>query len=91
MSIVLNRLTLTFPRNTSATDTTATVQGADTPAGPWTDLARSVNGAEFAALVVGVPVSETGSGPVLTVQVGDLYLVTDPGHPMRFLRLQVVH
>ena len=89
MGIIANRLTLTFPRNTSATDTTATVQGADNPAGPWTDLARSINGAPFSPLVAGVPVSETGDGAILTVRVGDQYLATDPSHPTRFLRLQV--
>lgn len=68
-----------------------TVQGADNPAGPWTDLARSINGNPFVALVVGVPVSETGGNPIFDVQVGDQYLGTDPGHPTRFLRLQVVH
>ena len=52
---------------------------------------RSVNGANFVALVGGVTVSETGAGVVRTVQVSDQYLVTDPLHPTRFLRLQVVH
>jgi hypothetical protein len=90
-SVVSNRLTLTFPRYAGAMDTTATVQGADGPGGPWTDLARSTNGDPFVALVGGVPVSETGSLPIFSVQVGDQYLTTDPGHPTRFLRLQVVH
>jgi hypothetical protein len=91
MSVVLDRMTLSFPRSSSATDTTGTVQGADSPSGPWTDLARSINGAPFVALVAGVPVSEIGSGPIFDVQVGDQYLVTDPAHPSRFLRLVVVH
>ena len=89
--VISNRLSLTFPRSTSATDATATVQGADSASGPWTNLARSVNGANFVALVGGVTVSETGAGVVRTVQVSDQYLVTDPLHPTRFLRLQVVH
>jgi len=90
-SVVASRLTLTFPRNLAATDTTATVQGADSASGPWTDLARSTNGGIFVALVVGVPVSEAGAGVIRTIQVGDEYLVGDPLHPTRFLRLQVVH
>lgn len=91
LGVVASRLTLSFPRSLSATDTTATIQGADSASGPWTDLARSINGGAFAALVLGVPVSETGAGIVRNVQVGDQYIVTDPGHPTRFLRLQVVH
>lgn len=91
MSVVLNRLTLSFPRNASATDLTATVQGADGPNGPWTDLARSINGAPFVALVSGVPVMESGAGPIFAVQVGDQYLTTDPAHPSRIMRILVVH
>jgi hypothetical protein len=91
MTVVASRVTLTFPRNTAATDTTATVQGADSASGPWTDLARSVNGAPFAVLIGGVPVNESGSGSILTVTVGDEFLITDPGHSTRYLRLQVVH
>lgn len=90
-SVVSSRLTLTFPRNLAATDATATVQGADSASGPWTDLARSTNGGAFSALVGGVPISETGTGVIRTMQVGDQYLVGDPLHPTRFLRLQVVH
>ena len=90
-SIVASRLTLTFPRNLAATDTTATVQGADSASGPWTDLARSTNGGAFVPLVGGVPVSEVGAGVIRTVEVGDEFLVGDPLHPTRFLRLQVVH
>lgn len=39
------------------------------------------------ALVAGVNVAETGAGPLRTVEVRDLYLITDPAHPRRFLRL----
>jgi hypothetical protein len=91
MTVVSDRLTLTFPRSMSATDATATVQGADAPSGPWTNLARSINGAPFGALVLGVSVVESGSPPIRSVQVGDQYLVTDPAHPARYLRLVVVH
>jgi autotransporter-associated beta strand protein len=58
-------------------------------AGPWTNLARSSAGAAFTALVGGVNVLETGSGATRNVEVRDLYLIADPAHPVRFLRLEV--
>lgn len=88
-SIASNRLTLAFTRNTDATDLTLTVQGADSPAGPWTDLARSTAGGAFGALLGGVSANETGTPPLRSVSVGDLYDTTDPAHPRRFLRLQL--
>ena len=91
MSVVAGKVTLTFPRDTSATDATGTVQGADSATGPWTDLARSTNGGVFAPLVAGVNVVESPSGQIRTVVVSDLFLMGDPAHPTRFLRLQVVH
>lgn len=84
-----NRLALTFTRNAEATDVTMTVQGADALTGPWTDLARSTAGNAFGALVGGVTVTEIGASSVRTVEVRDLYLVNDPAHPRRFLKLQV--
>ena len=81
------RFSVTFPRNTAATDVTAIVRGADTPGGPWTDLAQSTGGAAFTALVNGVTVAETGTDAMRTVQVQDLYLTSDPAHPKRFFRL----
>ena len=91
MSVVAGKVTLTFPRDTAATDATGTVQGADSATGPWTDLARSANGGPFAPLVAGVDVVESPSGRIRNVIVSDLYLMGDPIHPNRFLRLQVVH
>jgi hypothetical protein len=91
MSVVLNRLTLSFPRSASATDATATVQGADKPAGPWTDLARSINGAPFVASGGGVPVLETGAGPISRCKWAISISSRIPAIPTRFLRLQVVH
>ena len=88
-SITADRLALTFTRNTAATDVTLTVRGADSPAGPWTDLARSANGAATAPLLGGVTVTESPSGGVRNVEVRDLYLTSDPAHPRRFLRLQI--
>lgn len=90
-SIQDNRLTATFTRSTVNTDLTITVQGADSLAGPWTDLARSTLGAAFAAVAPGTPINETGAGTTRTVVVQDVYLTTDAGHPLRFLRVQVQH
>ncbi len=87
-SIVGGRLTLTFTRVVANTDLTLTAQGGDAPAGPWTDLATSVNGAAFTAQAGSV--TETGTGATRTVQVRDQYLLTDAAHPRRFLRLRVV-
>lgn len=89
ISIADGRLTLTFFRNVTNTDLTLTVQAADTPAGPWTDLAQSVNGATTTALLGDVAVAESGADPYRTVEVRDRYLTTDPAHPRRFLRVQV--
>jgi hypothetical protein len=86
---VAGRLTITFQRVNTANDITLTVQGADSPAGPWADLARSVNGAATTSLIGGVTTTETPAGLNTTVEVRDLYLLTDPLHPRRFLRLRV--
>ena len=86
-STVAGKLTLTFTRTLANTDLTMTVQGAGVPAGPWTDLATSVNGAVFVPLAG--TVSETGSGATRTVQASDQYLIADPAHPRRFLRVRV--
>ena len=82
------RLAITFTRGTANTDLTLTAQGADSLAGPWTDLARSNGGAAFAPLVAGVVITE-GSGTIRSVEVRDAYVITDPAHPRRFLRLRV--
>ncbi len=83
------KLALTFTRILANTGITMTVQGSDAVSGSWTDLARSSSGGAFAPLLGGVDVAETGAGATRTVEVRDLYLTTDPGHPRRFLRLQV--
>lgn len=84
-----NHLTLTFTRVANRTDLTLIVQGADAPGGPWTDLAQSVSGGAFSVLASGATVSEMGSGDLRSVVVGDVFAVTDPLHPRRFLRLAV--
>jgi len=83
------KLALTFTRTLSTTDLTLTVQAADSPAGPWTDLASSVNGAAMSALLGGLTVLETGTGTTRSVEVRDLYLTSDSAHTRRFMRLQV--
>jgi autotransporter-associated beta strand protein len=84
-SVADGRLRLTFPRRPTANDVTAVVQGADSPAGPWTDLASSTGGAPFAVLVSGATVTETANGDTFTVEVTD----SVPAVPRRFLRLSV--
>ena len=64
------------------------VQGADSLAGPWTDLACSIDGTAFTPLVAGVVITE-GSGTTRSVEVRDAYALTDAAHPRRFLRLRV--
>ena len=86
VSTIASHLALTFSRNSLATDLTLTVQGSDDST-TWLDLARSTTGSAFTPLVVGVNVSESGPGPLRTVEVRDLYLTTDSAHPRRFLRL----
>lgn len=83
------RLTLTFTRTLANTDITIIVQGADSPTGPWTDLASSVNGGAVTVLATGATVSESGTGSTRTVEVGDAFLIDDPAHPTRFMRVAV--
>ena len=87
---VAKTLQISFTRYLDRTDLTLVVQAADTVAGPWTDLAQSTAGAAFVALLAEATVAETGTGNTRNVMVTDPYLVTDPAHPCRFLRLQVV-
>lgn len=85
--VVGNARTLTFPRNTSATDVTLVVQGSDDLA-TWTDLASSSGGAAMMALVPGVTVTELTLAAVRTVELSGLYFTTDTNHPRLFFRLQ---
>ena len=88
--MVVGKLTLFFNRDTSHTDITITVQGADALTG-WTDLARSTAGTAFVPLLAAVTVSESGTGMLRTMQIGDAFTTTDPAHPRRFLRIHVLH
>jgi hypothetical protein len=87
--ITAGHLALHFTRDTAATDVILTVQASDTLDGPWTDLAQSVSGAPFTALVAGATVAENGTGQVLDVVVGDPQAIADPAKPRRFMRLLV--
>lgn len=85
---VEGRLAVRFDR-AAGTPLAMTVQGADAPAGPWTDLARSTDGAAFAPLAPGVAATESGADATRAVEVRDAYMLNDPAHPRRFLRLQI--
>ena len=89
VSALGGKLAITFTRIAANTDITITVQGTDDLAGTWTDLASSVNGAAMAPLSGGVSVIEAGSGTTRSVEIRDLYLIGDPAHPRRLMRVQV--
>lgn len=89
ISALGGKLAISFYRNVTNTDATLTVQGSDTPAGPWTDLAESVNGGAMTVLASGAEVTEGATVPNRTVEVRDLFLTNDPAHPRRFLRVRV--
>ena len=80
-----SRLQLVFNRYLARTDLQLTVQAADSPGGPWTDIARSTGGNAFTALVTGTGIDETGTGDARQVTI------TDPASaaPRRFMRLNV--
>ncbi len=82
-------LQLELHRYLSRTDVTLTVQGSDSPQGPWTDLARSTAGGAFEPLITGVFANESGTNDQRTVTVSDPFSPTDPAHKQRFMRLQV--
>jgi hypothetical protein len=89
VSVLDGKLAITFTRIVANTDLTITVQGADSAAGPWINLAASTGAAATTPLLGGVTVTETGTGATRSVEVHDLYFTTDPVHPGRFLRVQV--
>ena len=86
-----NTLQISFTRYLDRNDLTLTVQAADSLLGPWTDLARSTAGGTFVVIQAGTTAPETGSGNTRSVKVTDPYLVTDPAHPRRFIKLEVKH
>jgi hexosaminidase len=81
-----NTLQLHFTRYLDRSDLKLTAQAADSPGGPWTDLAASTAGAAFAPAA---NAAESGTGNTRSVIVCDLYPMGDPAHPKRFMRLKV--
>ena len=81
-----NALQLSFTRYLDRTDLTLTVQAADSPAGPWSDLATSAAGGTFTPTL---HTAESGTGNTRAVTVTDIYQPGDPAHPRRFMRLKV--
>jgi hypothetical protein len=84
-----NRLQLTFTRSLDRNDITLTAQALDALTATWEDLAQSVNGSSFTLINGSAGVSESGTGNTRTVTVQDIYLLNDPAHPHRFMRLKV--
>ncbi len=82
-----NHLQLTFARYLDRTDLTLTIQASDTLSGGWTNLAQSVNAAPFTLLNGSASLAESGTGNSRSVSVGDIYLLSDPSHPRRFMRM----
>jgi hypothetical protein len=80
---------VTFQRNTAASDVLAIVRSADTPAGPWTDIAQSAGGAPFNSLSANFTVTESGAGAIRSVELRDLRLNSDQSQPQRFFRLWI--
>lgn len=83
-----NKLQISFYRYLDRTDLTLTVQASENLT-TWTDLAQSVNGAAFTVITAGTTIHETGTDGFRTVTVEDLYQISDPAHPRRFMRLKV--
>lgn len=77
------RLALTFDRLARA-DLTLTVRASDAPGGAWETAATSVSGAAFTP-AANYQVIEAGTH----LEVRDRYLIGDPAHPRRFMRLEV--
>ena len=84
-------LQISFNRYIDRNGITLTVQGADSLTGPWIDLAGSTGDTAFTALIPGVTVTETGTGPTRAVKIDDLYQAPDPSRARRFLRLHVTN
>ena len=78
-----------FTRYTDRSGLTLTVQGADSAAGPWADLASSTNGTAFVAILPYVTVAETGTGGSRAVTITDIFQVGTPIPTNRFMRLRV--
>ncbi len=84
-------LQLSFTRYQDRTDITLIVQASDSLTSTWTNLAQSVHGVPFTIITTGATVNESGTGNAISVTVGDLYQMTDPAHPHRFMPAAGVH
>lgn len=80
------RPALTFTRNVINSDVTLVVQASSTMTGAWTDVAQSVNGEPMTVLSAGTLISETGTGALRRVEVGESGAVPQ----RRFLRVKVI-
>jgi len=79
------RLALVFTRDPARNDIKIEIQASDSPSGPWTTVAISVNGAPFTGSGY---VGETDAGGGLkTVEVRDVVNIADA--PRRFMRILV--
>ncbi|MBK1817756.1 cadherin domain-containing protein [Luteolibacter yonseiensis] len=86
-AIFENRLTLSFSRNTSASDVVLKVQASDEVTGQWSDLAVSTDGGAFSALIPGVVVTESPGGATRDVSVSDFVANDSPAPIRRFMRV----
>lgn len=84
-----NTLQIAFTRYLDRNDLTLTVKAADSLLGPWADLAQSAQGGPFVILQPGTTALETGAGNTRTVTLTDIYQMSDPLHPRRFIKLEV--
>ncbi len=82
------RFGLRFQRVPGRADITLAVQAADSPAGPWTSLAASTNGAATVPLLAGTGVQELPAGEVIAVTVVHPEPIAGPAS-RRFLRLAI--
>ncbi|MCF7785644.1 MAG: hypothetical protein K9N47_05945 [Prosthecobacter sp.] len=79
------RLAVVFMRDPSRNDITISVEAADNLIGPWTSVARSMNGGAFSGSGF-VSESDAGNG-IKTVEVRDVLNIGDA--PRRFMHINV--
>ncbi len=89
LTVLNGKATFEFVRHAFAGDLTYRVQVADSPSGPWTNLAISTSGNPLTSLLPDITVTEPAVGAVRPVQIHDTRLITDPARPRRFFRLSV--
>lgn len=81
------RLALTLERDPARDDVTIEVQGASSPGGPWSVVAKSTLGAPFTG--PGVVSGDSAYPGIKTVEIRDVVNLGDV--PARFLRVHVTH